>query len=141
MQELERRIYGRIAETIIEQLCRDTGFLILHNGLEHAMPMSSVAPVQNAVMKDINRRPDFVVFDESTPYYIEVKYRTNGLSAKDKQLFREYPVGTVIVIVRPHALQAIVRGDDRLRLLAHVMPFCKNPALVFQYTQSCKNIF
>lgn len=76
-------IKGRIAETLFEQMLRDTGhFTILAFGYESVLP--ELAHRQNDIqaeetMEIIRRAPDFAVIDNKTHevYLIEVKYMMN----------------------------------------------------------------
>ena len=73
-------VKGRIAETLFEQMLRDTqSFTILAFGYENVLP--ELAHRQNNIhteetMEIIRKAPDFVVIDNKTHevYLIEVKY-------------------------------------------------------------------
>lgn len=78
----ENLVKGRIAETLFEQMLRDTGdFTVLAFGYENVLP--ELAQRQRDIhleetMEVIRRAPDFVVIDHNHEVYlVEVKYRMN----------------------------------------------------------------
>ena len=85
-------IKGRIAETIFEQMFRESGmFTILRSGYEYTLP--ELAQYQHlveikAVIANIKNAPDFVLIsqDKTEVYLVEVKFCTRRDSKKIKEI-------------------------------------------------------
>lgn len=85
-------IKGRIAETIFEQMFRESGkFTILRSGFEYTLPelaqYANLAEVK-AVMTNIRQAPDFVLIsqDKKEVHLIEVKYRNHRYDEELKDI-------------------------------------------------------
>ncbi|MDE1945866.1 MAG: hypothetical protein KGH93_01550 [Patescibacteria group bacterium] len=84
-------IKGRIAETIFEQMFRESGeYTILRAGYEYTLP--ELAQYQHltevkAVIQNIRNAPDFVLIsqDKTKVYLVEVKYRSIREQKKIKE--------------------------------------------------------
>ncbi len=85
-------IKGRIAETIFEQMFRESGkYTILRSGYEYTLPelaqYQHLAEVK-AVLENIRNAPDFVLIsqDKKEVYLVEVKFCTRRDPSKIKEI-------------------------------------------------------
>jgi hypothetical protein len=90
----ENAIKGRVAETIIQELFLAHGFNVFHYGMERSIPgiAQLTRKTSGAVKRQIQTMPDFVVQQPGTDrlYFIEVKYRANGVFTID-EIKGDYP--------------------------------------------------
>ena len=114
-------VKGRIAETLFEQMLRDTGlYTILAFGYENIIPelMHRQHDMKTEkTMEVIRRAPDFAVINNNTHdvHLIEVKYRKKMQSLSLTVLVREqrYGQNTPRQDNRPHALGGRGRSSTR----------------------------
>lgn len=107
----ERRLKGSIAETLIEQMLRYSGYFVYRFGYEMVLQhLKNVEIKEGYVKKIMQSMPDFIVVDgKGNAEIIEVKFRYNGkLDEIDMDILRnlgEYWENARIIIVsltKPH---------------------------------------
>ena len=130
----EKLIKGRIAETIFEQMLRDTdAFTILSFGYEKILP--ELAHHQHDVrledtMKIIKRAPDFAVINNDTHevHLIEVKYlkqpRTEYILDDAKKMFQTWKP-SYLFLATPNGFlfdkaSEIIKNEGKMHKLEHV---------------------
>jgi hypothetical protein len=112
----EGAVKGRTAEAIVEELFRALKWNVYRFGWENTVPqtLSDFEGKGNDVAKKIRLQPDFVVYKRSSgttiakgPFYVEAKYRSDGLfSAADIGDAYPYPEA-FFVIVTPRRIECI----------------------------------
>lgn len=107
----ERRLKGAIAETLVEQMLRYSGYLVFRFGYEMVLQHIKDVEVKDGYVKKIMQSmPDFIVIDKNgNAEIIEVKFRYNGkLDEHDREILEnlgKYWENARILIVslnKPH---------------------------------------
>lgn len=105
--ESKNMIKGKLAESIIAQLFSDSGYTVSPFGVEHVAPLikEPLRDIQKEIALQVREMPDFIVVDKnsSDAFFIEVKYRWNGVFNK-KEVYENYhwPNTFFIVVSKKH---------------------------------------
>jgi hypothetical protein len=94
----EEIIKGRIAEAIVRCMFEDLGFEVISYGYEHTCPTIAKKDrlIKGDVKNHIRKAPDFIVVDrDGEAYFIEVKYRAEGVYKKEI----DYPYRDCFIIL------------------------------------------
>ena len=85
------KVKGNIAETIVEQMLKDSGYKVYRFGYEMILQNLRGLDLKKSYVKNIlTNMPDFIIIDnEGTPHFLEVKYRKEGFLNKDKRKLDE----------------------------------------------------
>lgn len=76
----DRKLKGAMAECIVEEMLRDTGYQVYKFGYEMVLQhLKGIKLEDNYVKRIITGMPDFIIVDENNcPNFLEVKYRKDG---------------------------------------------------------------
>jgi len=101
--EWERRynmIKGRIAETLIQEMFLSLKYNVFRYGMEHTVPgiTDLLKGIKSDVSYQIRKMPDFVIQKGKDVFFIEVKFRANGIF-KAAELGKGYPYDNAYIIV------------------------------------------
>ena len=111
----ESMIKGRIAETLIEEVCLALDYNVFRYGMENTVPgvMNLLKGVRSDVADNIRRMPDFVVQHPKTKdvYFVEVKFRASESFSK-KDLPKSYPFeNAYFILVSKKHIKCITYGE------------------------------
>jgi len=107
----ERKLKGAIAETLVEQMLRYSGYLVFRFGYEMVLQHIKDIKIKSSYVKKIMQSmPDFIVIDPNgNADIIEVKFRHNGKVAEhDKEIlenlgkFWENARILIVSLSKPH---------------------------------------
>lgn len=107
----ERRLKGSIAETLVEQMLRYSGYLVYRFGYEMVLQHIKDVYIKESYVKNIMQSmPDFIIIDkEGNSDIVEVKFRFDGkLNEHDREILEnlgKYWENARIIIVsltKPH---------------------------------------
>ncbi len=120
-------IKGRIAESIVQEMFLACGYSVFKYGMEHSVPsiLGLLSKVNSEVSKQIRHMPDFIILSkENVPYFIEVKYRTNG-EFEFSDLPKNYPYyNSFVVLITPDYIKCL--SYEELKAGKKITPTCKN---------------
>jgi len=102
-RDWERRynmIKGRIAETLIQELFLSLKYNVYRYGMEHTVPgiTELLKGIKSEVAYQIRKMPDFVIQKNKEVFFIEVKFRANGIFKLDN-LEKNYPYDNAYIIL------------------------------------------
>ena len=107
-REWERRynmIKGRIAETLIQELFLSLKYNVFRYGMEHTVPgiTELLKGIKSEVAYQIRKMPDFVIQKGKEVFFVEVKFRADGIFRLDR-LEKNYPYDNayIILVSRKH---------------------------------------
>lgn len=107
----DRRLKGSIAETLIEQMLRYSGYLVYRFGYESVLQhIKNVDIKEGNVKKILQSMPDFIVVDKNgNADIVEVKFRFDGkLDKHDREkiknlgAFWENARILIVSLIKPH---------------------------------------
>ena len=141
---------GRKAETLVYDMMKELGFIVVRFGYEYLLPKfaNKKNPLKGPAGELIRSQPDFVIVDpkDNHTYFIEVKYRKYG-EISNKSI-KDYPEN-YIVLVSPNGLliadwEYMIKNKNKscFKLLTDIGPFkYKNKSIIMKYVEKAKQSF
>lgn len=144
IETIDNNLKGAMAEQLTKELFFDAKFEVYFYGVEHLVPgFTSRTELKNRDKKHhtnkvIRNLPDFLVIKDDRSYYVEAKFRSNGLFKVDNDY--PFPDAFIMLFSRDEIQMGLARdlmsGDSVFLPLAEFNPLGLNLDTVIQ----CKEV-
>ena len=116
-------IKGRIAESIVEELLKKSGFKVFRYGYESVLQNLTQSGIKLKRKDEINKTvrvtPDFLVVKDDYADYIEVKFRSNGIRKEELDTWGD---AWLILVIPEEPYIEIVAVDEFLSGESKLIP-------------------
>ena len=127
-------VKGRIAEVIVEELFKKSGYKVFRYGYESVLQNLTQSGIRLRRKDEIHRKikttPDFIVVSDGVADYVEVKFRTNGIRKEELDSWDE---ACLILVTPKDPYFYIVPVDEFLKGKSDLIPLEKDEDFPINY--------